>query len=34
MSVYVVEQVAWIAPKPGGKSEPLIFIVPRGEFEP
>lgn len=33
-SVYVVEQVAWIAPRPGHKSEPLLFIVPRGEFEP
>lgn len=29
-----VEQVAWIAPSPGAKSEPLIFVVPKSEFEP
>lgn len=31
---FTVEQVAWIAPQPGGKSEPLIFVVPKSEFEP
>jgi hypothetical protein len=33
-NTFVVEQVAWIAGAPGHKAEPLIFIVPKSEFEP
>lgn len=31
---FFVAEVAWIAPGPGMKSEPLIFIQPKGVYEP
>lgn len=32
--VCFVAEVAWIAPAPGAKSEPLLFIQFKGEYEP
>ena len=32
--VCFVAEVAWIAPAPGAKAEPLIFMQFKGEYEP